>query len=149
MVGHPSPGDPLIQMPAMEFAVTLVFVLTSLGKMGDTDRTTEFFLPEIAHPDETASVNPHGGQPPIDAVDVSDPVRNAFAVFGVQWTAHSHIIRSGHVLRSWALAGSPCVSQVLFPTSETRLVWSYGRSHVPEYGGHRCLIEARKTPIVR
>ncbi len=65
---------------------TILFVLTSHERLGDTGRKTGFYLPEIAHPyavfrdggHELAAVSPRGGSPPMDGVDTSDPVQQAF-----------------------------------------------------------------------
>lgn len=63
-----------------------LIVLTSRGELGDTGRSTGFYLSEAAHPwrvftdagmrVDLASVQ--GGKPPMDAVDLSDPVQQAF-----------------------------------------------------------------------
>lgn len=64
----------------------ILIVLTSHGQLGNTGRTTGFYLPEAAHPHHvfTAAgyavdfVSPQGGEPPIDGVDRSDPIQLAF-----------------------------------------------------------------------
>lgn len=64
----------------------ILIVLTSHSHLGNTGRTTGFYLPEVAHPYAvfTAAgyvvdfVSPGGGQPPIDGVDRGDPLQVAF-----------------------------------------------------------------------
>jgi len=63
-----------------------LIVLSSHEQLGDTGRTTGFYLPEAAHPYKVFSeagwtvefVSPQGGKPPMDGVDLSDPVQQAF-----------------------------------------------------------------------
>jgi putative intracellular protease/amidase len=65
---------------------TILVVLTSHDRLGDTGRATGFYLPEAAHPWEVFRaagyqvdlVSPEGGQPPIDGRDDKDPVQQAF-----------------------------------------------------------------------
>jgi putative intracellular protease/amidase len=65
---------------------TILFVLTSHDRLGDTDETTGFYVPEAAHPWQvfTAAghrvrlVSPRGGPAPRSGVDRSDPVQRAF-----------------------------------------------------------------------
>jgi len=60
--------------------------LTSHSQLGNTGRTTGFYLPEAAHPHdiftragyEVDFVSPLGGEPPIDGADLSDPIQRAF-----------------------------------------------------------------------
>lgn len=64
----------------------IAIVLTSHGELGDTGRTTGFYLPEAAHPYAVFTqagyavdfVSPQGGEPPMDGVDRADPVQQAF-----------------------------------------------------------------------
>jgi putative intracellular protease/amidase len=63
-----------------------LIVLTSHGELGDTGRPTGFYLPEVAHPWRvfTAAgmavdlVSVEGGEPPMDGVDRTDAVQQAF-----------------------------------------------------------------------
>ncbi len=64
----------------------VLMVLTSHADLGDTGRKTGFYLPEVAHPwgvfNEAGYhvdfVSPKGGEAPMDGVDLSDPVQQAF-----------------------------------------------------------------------
>lgn len=63
-----------------------LIVLTSHGELGDTGRSTGYYLPEAAHPWKVFTdagmlvdlVSVRGGEPPADGVDLSDPVQRAF-----------------------------------------------------------------------
>jgi putative intracellular protease/amidase len=63
-----------------------LIVLTSHAELGDTGRSTGFYLPEAAHPWRVFTdagmrvdlVSVQGGKPPMDGVDLSDPVQQAF-----------------------------------------------------------------------
>jgi putative intracellular protease/amidase len=65
---------------------TVLVVLTSHDRLGDTGRPTGFYLPEAAHPWEALRaagyqvdlVSPQGGLPPIDGRDEADPAQRAF-----------------------------------------------------------------------
>jgi putative intracellular protease/amidase len=64
----------------------VLFVLTSHGQLGDTGKTTGFFLSELTHPLEVfekaglpvefASIQ--GGEPPVDGLDLKDPVNERY-----------------------------------------------------------------------
>ena len=64
----------------------ILFVLTSHDRKGDTGQPTGYYLPEAAHPwavlqaagFEIDFISPKGGKPPMDGVDLSDPVNRAF-----------------------------------------------------------------------
>jgi putative intracellular protease/amidase len=64
----------------------ILMVLTSHGKLGETGRRTGFYLSEAAHPwrafraagYEVDLVSPLGGRPPMDGVDLTDPVQREF-----------------------------------------------------------------------
>lgn len=64
----------------------ILFVLTSHDRKGDTGLSTGFYLSEVTHPHKVlvASgftidfVSPKGGEPPIDGLDLEDPVNRAF-----------------------------------------------------------------------
>ena len=64
----------------------ILIVLTSHGQLGNTGRSTGFYLPEAAHPYHVFTeagyrvefVSPQGGEPPIDGLDRSDPLQVAF-----------------------------------------------------------------------
>lgn len=65
---------------------TILIALTSHDKLGDTGRSTGFYLPELVQPYtvfkqagyDVAFVSPQGGQPPMDGVDLTDPEQRAF-----------------------------------------------------------------------
>ncbi|TFH87170.1 type 1 glutamine amidotransferase domain-containing protein [Billgrantia azerbaijanica] len=60
----------------------VLMVLTSHGELGNTGRSTGFFLGELTHPlavFEEAGLpvelaSPQGGEPPVDGLDLDDPV---------------------------------------------------------------------------
>ncbi|GAA2249701.1 dihydroxyacetone kinase [Streptomyces ruber] len=64
----------------------VLFALTSHGELGDTGRTTGFYVPEVAHPAavfraegyDIDFVSVRGGAPPQDGVDPEDEVVTAF-----------------------------------------------------------------------
>lgn len=68
--------------PALVEAKPVLIVLTSHDALGDTGKTTGFFLSELTHPLEVfekaglpveiASIQ--GGEPPVDGLDLTDPV---------------------------------------------------------------------------
>ena len=64
----------------------VLFVVTSHGQKGDTGQPTGYYLPEVAHPWAILTdlgydidfVSPRGGQPPVDGVNLADPVNARF-----------------------------------------------------------------------
>ena len=64
----------------------VAIVLTNHGQLGDTGRSTGFFLSEVTHPYEVFRaagysidfLSPRGGVAPMDGVDRSDPMNAAF-----------------------------------------------------------------------
>lgn len=64
----------------------ILIALTSHERLGSTDRSTGAYLPEMAHPWRVFQDNGYtvdlvsvaGGQPPLDGVDLGDPVQQAF-----------------------------------------------------------------------
>ncbi|HEU4322373.1 MAG TPA: type 1 glutamine amidotransferase domain-containing protein [Roseiflexaceae bacterium] len=66
--------------------MNILIALTSHGKLGDTGRSTGFYLSEAAHPYHVFTqagyavdfVSPQGGEPPVDGIDRSDPLQAAF-----------------------------------------------------------------------
>lgn len=63
----------------------ILFVVTSHGKLGDTDQPTGYFLSEVTHPWDVLAdeydidvTSPLGGKPPVTGVDLSDPVNGKF-----------------------------------------------------------------------
>ncbi|GGZ04693.1 type 1 glutamine amidotransferase domain-containing protein [Streptomyces poonensis] len=64
----------------------VLFALTSHGELGDTGRTTGFYVPEVAHPAavfraagyDIDFVSVQGGAPPQDGVDPDDEVVTGF-----------------------------------------------------------------------
>jgi putative intracellular protease/amidase len=64
----------------------VAIVLTNHGQLGDTGRTTGFFLSEATHPHEVFRaagyeidfLSPKGGPAPMDGVDTADPINAAF-----------------------------------------------------------------------
>jgi putative intracellular protease/amidase len=65
---------------------SVLMVLTSHDRLGDTARSTGWNLPEAAHPwkvfsdagYKTSFVSPQGGRPSMDGVDLDDPIQSAF-----------------------------------------------------------------------
>jgi putative intracellular protease/amidase len=64
----------------------VLFVVTSHGQKGNTGQPTGYYLPEVAHPWAILTdlgydidfVSPRGGQPPVDGVNLADPVNARF-----------------------------------------------------------------------
>lgn len=63
----------------------ILFVVTSHGELGDTGRTTGYWLSEVTHPWSVLSpdfeidvVSPKGGKPPVDGFDLSDPINKKY-----------------------------------------------------------------------
>ncbi|MFD8383444.1 type 1 glutamine amidotransferase domain-containing protein [Streptomyces sp. NPDC059679] len=64
----------------------ILFALTSHQELGETGRTTGFYVGEAAHPWKVLSdagyevdlVSVSGGRPPMDGRDLSDPIQKAF-----------------------------------------------------------------------
>lgn len=64
----------------------VLMVLTSHNTLGDTDKETGFYLPEVTHPDDVFAragfevdfVSPQGGKAPMIGVDRQDPLNQAF-----------------------------------------------------------------------
>src|SRR5438309_2031146 len=64
----------------------ILFALTSHDRKGDTGEPTGYYLPEAAHPwavlqaagFDVDFVSPKGGKPPVDGVDLNDPVNRKF-----------------------------------------------------------------------
>lgn len=64
----------------------ILIALTSHSQLGTTGRSTGFYLPEAAHPYHVFTqagysvdfVSPQGGEPPMDGVDRTDPLQQAF-----------------------------------------------------------------------
>ncbi|MFG2769836.1 type 1 glutamine amidotransferase domain-containing protein [Streptomyces sp. NPDC048350] len=64
----------------------ILIALTSHDRLGDTGRSTGFYLPEAAHPWKVFTdagydvdlVSVRGGKPPVDGADTSDPIQRAF-----------------------------------------------------------------------
>jgi putative intracellular protease/amidase len=64
----------------------ILLALTSHGQLGDTGRSTGYYLSEAAHPWQVFSaagyqvdlVSPRGGRPPADGADPGDPAQEAF-----------------------------------------------------------------------
>lgn len=59
----------------------ILFVVTSHDKLGDTGKTTGYFLSEVTHPWSVLAddfdidvVSPKGGRPPVDGFDLTDPI---------------------------------------------------------------------------
>lgn len=59
----------------------ILFVVTSHSQLGDSGKTTGYWLSEVAHPWSVLSkeydidvVSPQGGRPPVDGFDLSDPI---------------------------------------------------------------------------
>lgn len=64
----------------------ILFVVTSTSRKGNTGKKTGYFLSEVSHPWKVLNdagytidfVSPQGGQPPVDAFDLTDPVNKEF-----------------------------------------------------------------------
>ncbi len=64
----------------------ILFAVTSNGKKGNTGESTGYYLSEVAHPWNVLHragyaidfISPKGGQPPVEAVDLDDPLNAAF-----------------------------------------------------------------------
>ena len=64
----------------------ILFVVTSNGKKGDTGESTGYYLSEVAHPWNVLHragydidfISPKGGKPPVEAVELDDPLNAAF-----------------------------------------------------------------------
>ncbi len=64
----------------------ILFVVTSHGRLGDTGQHTGYYLSEVSHPWKILSgagyeidfVSPHGGTPPVDGFQLTDPINRMF-----------------------------------------------------------------------
>jgi putative intracellular protease/amidase len=64
----------------------ILVALTSHGLLGNTGRTTGWYLPEVAHPHAVFAaagfdvdfISPEGGEPPVDGADRADEIGAAF-----------------------------------------------------------------------
>ncbi|WP_281233327.1 hypothetical protein [Flavobacterium gelatinilyticum] len=64
----------------------VLFVLTSHGKLGNTEKTTGYHLQELSHPWKVLAdagyeidfVSPKGGESPVDYFDLSEPTNKEF-----------------------------------------------------------------------
>lgn len=64
----------------------ILFAVTSNGKKGDTGESTGYYLSEVAHPWNVLHragydidfISPKGGKPPVEAVDLDDPLNAVF-----------------------------------------------------------------------
>lgn len=63
----------------------ILFVVTSHGKLGNTGKTTGYFLSEVTHPWSVLAddyqidvVSPLGGRPPVDGFNLDDPINRRF-----------------------------------------------------------------------
>lgn len=113
----------------------VALVLTNHGQLGDTGRSTGFFLSEATHPYEVFRaagyevefVSPKGGPAPMDGVDRSDPINAAFlddpglvertrttasleAVAGAQYDA---VFFAGGHGTMWDLPDDPGVQRII------------------------------------
>ena len=78
-----SPAQPLT---SKKMNKKVLFVVTSHGTKGTTGQKTGYYLSEVAHPwhvlteagYEIDFVSPKGGEPPVDGVNLNDPVNKAF-----------------------------------------------------------------------
>lgn len=66
-------------------AKKVLFVVTSHGELGDTGKKTGYWLSEVTHPwsvlgsdFEIDVVSPKGGKPPVDGMDLTDPINKKF-----------------------------------------------------------------------
>jgi putative intracellular protease/amidase len=112
----------------------VLFVLTSHAALGDTGRTTGFYLSEVAHPYavfananfEVDFVSPLGGKAPMDGIDLEDELNKAFlensaAIAKVENTLHPHqvdptqyaaIFYAGGHGTMWDFPNNPELAQV-------------------------------------
>lgn len=63
----------------------IIFAVTSHGELGDTGKPTGYYLSEVTHPYsvldqdyEITVVSPKGGKPPVDGLDLNDPINKRF-----------------------------------------------------------------------
>jgi putative intracellular protease/amidase len=64
----------------------VLLVLTSHNTLGNTNKETGFYLPEVTHPEavfdraglEVVYVSPQGGKAPMSGIDLEDPINKAF-----------------------------------------------------------------------
>ncbi|MBD5640886.1 MAG: type 1 glutamine amidotransferase domain-containing protein [Desulfovibrio sp.] len=63
----------------------VLFIVTSHAKLGDTGKTTGYYLSEVTHPWEALGkdfeisvASPKGGDAPVDGLDLSDPISRKF-----------------------------------------------------------------------
>lgn len=64
----------------------ILFVVTSQDKLGDTGKSTGYYLSEVSHPwavlneagYEIDFVSPQGGKAPVDGFDLNDPINKTF-----------------------------------------------------------------------
>lgn len=64
----------------------ILFVLSSHGQLGDSDKKTGYYLSEVSHAWEVLTragfeidfVSPKGGEPPVDGFDLEDPINRKF-----------------------------------------------------------------------
>lgn len=79
----------------------ILFVVTSHDKKGSTGESTGYYLSEVSHPWEVLTkagyeidfASPKGGTPPVDALDLSDPVNKAF------WSNRTYRNKIDHSLK--------------------------------------------------
>jgi putative intracellular protease/amidase len=112
----------------------VLFVLTSHATLGDTGRTTGFYLSEVAHPYavfanagiEVDFVSPLGGKAPMDGINLEDELNKAFlensaAIAKVEQTLHPNqvdptqyaaIFYAGGHGTMWDFPNNPELAQV-------------------------------------
>lgn len=63
----------------------ILFVVTSHSELGDTGKSTGYWLSEVTHPWSVLGdaydidvVSPQGGRPPVDGFDLTDPVNKKY-----------------------------------------------------------------------
>lgn len=63
----------------------ILFAVTSHGELGNSGKKTGYYLSEVTHPWEVLGdkyeikvVSPKGGEPPVDGLDLKDPVNKKF-----------------------------------------------------------------------
>lgn len=69
----------------MDSKKKILFVVSSHRQLGNTGRTTGYFLSEVTHPWSVLCdkydidvVSPKGGRPPVDGFDLTDPINRKF-----------------------------------------------------------------------
>lgn len=140
-------------------APRVLFVLTSHGTLGDSGRRTGYYLSEVTHPlavfreagFEVTFASVQGGEPPVDGLDLDDPVNARFwsdPVFRAEIAATTAIAAvdarvfdvvyfpGGHGTM-WDFPGNPQVQRVV------REAWDAGGVVAAVCHGPAALVDVR------